>query len=183
MQIRHLEREPDYKPGKYVQGWHRQNSGEIKMTETLRSINVERSNTDRPLPIEDQPTIIEFPVMPASAPRDMSTQKIAAQELLPQLKTTVSSYQQNHLSHFEIYDIQRNTLELVEEVIQICLRETGAYPYCVVLEPLRYLSMLTYINAAGGCYYIRNTDIRIPYAYPYAQELAGYDVMAVCEVL
>jgi predicted porin len=39
--------------------------------------------------------------------------------------------------------------------------------------------MITYINAAGGYYFIKNTDIRIPYAY--AKELANYDVMAVCE--
>lgn len=173
MQTRHLEREPGYKPGNLVRGWHRQNSGELRVTETINAI---KNNTSRPLRIDEQPTIVEIPSI---NPRDLSTNKISAQTLLPQLKTTVSAYQQKHITCFEICDAQRNTLELVEEVVQICLRETGVYPYYIVLEPLRYLSMLTHINTTGGYYFVINTDIRIQYAY--AKELVSYDVMAVCE--
>ena len=174
MQIRHLEQEIGYRPGKLIQGWHRQNSGELSMTDTIKA---QRGNTERPLTIYEQPTVVEMPAIAATL-RDLSTKKIEAQLLMPQIKSTTMS--SKHLSCFEIRDSQRNTLELIEDAIYVCIRETGLYPYCIVLEPLRYLSMITYINAAGGYYFIKNTDIRIPYAY--AKELANYDVMAVCEV-
>jgi hypothetical protein len=166
MQPHHLEQELGYKPGNLTRDWNRQNTGGIN--KVTRSTNVERKNTDRLSLIADQVTIMELQAIPKSPP--LPSEKLVAQVLMPK----------KQILCFDIRDRQRSTLDLVEDAINICLSETGKYPYCVVLEPLRYLSMLTVINLTGGCYAVKNTNVRIPYAY--AKEIASYDVMAVCEV-
>jgi len=161
MQIRHLEQEVGYKPGKYIRQWNRQNTGGLIMSDTIKAIKVERKNTERLPHIDEQPTLLEIPVVPKSPPR--TTEKLIAQMFTSQVRDTLC---------FEMRDAQANTMDLMKAVVQICLKELKKYPFKIVLSTLRYLAMykdIEWINSQSGIKLVC------------ADSTADYDIMAVCE--
>lgn len=169
MQIRHLEKEVGYKPGNLVRGWHRQNSGELKMTDSISAIKVERNNTDRLPPIDEQPTIIEMPAIPKSPP--MHTEKMIAQMLTP-LPESRPHLKTREVLCFEMRDAQANTMDLIEEVVQVCIKELQKYPFKIAISPLRYLAMYRYIEEIN-----RKSSIKLVCS----DTIVDYDVIAMCE--
>lgn len=159
MQIRHLEREIGYRPGKYVRQWNRQITGEIEMSGRIEAVtSCQESN-----PIYEQPTILEMPSMP-KVTGNLVEQVFAPLEEQPKQKKVVC---------FELRDAQTSTISLVEEVVQICIKEANTYPFKIALSVLRYLSMYREIDEIN-----RQSRVQLVCA----DSGANYDVMAICEV-
>ena len=131
------------------------------MSDTIKAIKVERKNTERLPHIDEQPTLLEIPVVPKSPPR--TTEKLIAQMFTSQVRDTLC---------FEMRDAQANTMDLMKAVVQICLKELKKYPFKIVLSTLRYLAMykdIEWINSQSGIKLVC------------ADSTADYDIMAVCE--
>lgn len=132
------------------------------MTDSISAIQVKRKNTNK-LRIDEQPTIVEFPVIPKSPP--LTTGKMNAQILQPTIKT-------REVLHFEMRDSQADTIQLVKAIMEVCLKEVNKYPFRVSLSPLRYLALYSYIEEINN-----NSSIKLVCA----DMMADYDVMAMCE--
>jgi len=132
------------------------------MTDSIAAIQIQRENTNRPR-IDEQPTIVEFPVIPKSPP--MSTEQMTAHMLQPTVKT-------REVLHFEMRDSQADTIQLVKAVMEVCLKEANKFPFRILLSPLRYLALYSYIEEMNS-----NSSIKLDCA----DIMADYDVMAMCE--
>lgn len=135
------------------------------MTDAIKAIEVQRKNTER-LPLEDQPTML----LPVVSPREVTTDTMIARVLVPKPKKPVVKTKE--VLCFEVRDVQGDTLDLINEVVNVCLRETHKYPVKVIIEPLRYLSIYRHIEAINA-----QSDIKLVCA----DQLVSYDVMAVCD--
>jgi hypothetical protein len=167
MQIRHLEQEVGYKPGKMVRQWNRQNTGGLRMSDTIKAIRVERTNTERLPHIDEQPTLLEIPIVPKSPP--VNTEMLISQMFFPPSRANT-----REVLCFEMRDTQANTMLLLEEVVKVCIRELKKYPFKIVISSLRYLAMYRYIEEIN-----RQSSIKLVCA----DSLVDYDVMAVCEAV
>jgi len=139
------------------------------MTDAMDAIKIERNNTDRLPPIDEQPTIIEMTAIAKSPP--MTTEKMTAQILTP-LPEKQSHIKTREVLCFEVRDAQANTLDLIEEVMDICARELHKYPFKIALSTLRYLAMYGHIESIN-----KQSSIKLVCA----DNTADYDVMAMCE--
>lgn len=132
------------------------------MSDTVKAIRVERKNTERLPHIDEQPTLLEIPVVPKSPPR--TTEKMIAQMFTSSPKDML---------YFQLKDAQATTMDLIKAVVQICLKELKKYPFKIVLSTLRYLAMykdIEWINSQSSIKLVC------------ADSTADYDIMAVCEV-
>lgn len=135
------------------------------MTDVIQAIEVQRKNTNR-LPLEDQPTML----LPVVSPREVTTDTMIARVLVPKPKKPVVKTKE--VLCFEIRDVQGDTINLINEVVNVCMREVHKYPIKVVIEPLRYLSIYSHIDAINA-----QSAVKLVCA----DQLVSYDVMAVCE--
>ncbi len=206
MEIRQKQELEGYRPGMFagrrktgsldgirmteeeVRRW-KQSTDSMNNKDFIRNVKAEEDGKKRleaeqsftsPIDVADMHTML-MPAMPKSPP--LVTDKMVAQVLTPQIDVQAPiqmSEPQEEVLCFERKDSQKHTLQLIEEAVQECLRETGKYPYRIIIEPLRYLAMRTSIKDTNGCYVTKDLKARIPYAL--ADEVMKCDVMAICEV-
>ena len=136
------------------------------MSDTIKAIRVVKKNTERLPHIDEQPTLLEMPAIPKSSP--VNTGKLISQMFFPSSRTNI-----REVLCFEIRDTQANTMDLMEEIIKVCMKELHKYPFKIVLSTLRYLAMYRYIEEIN-----RQSSIKLVCA----NSTVDYDVMAVCEV-
>jgi hypothetical protein len=162
--------------------YQRNSSASMRSGDVMKAIREEErrkreQQRTEPMDIADMYTWV-LPAMPKTedaledAPEELDiTEKAARIQVDDQTKRP-------DVLCFEIRDTLP-TLRLVEEAVSLCLRETGKYPYAVVLSNLRYAAMHSAMRVTQG-FYITQDITRIPYRQ--ADGTADYDVMAVCEV-
>jgi protocatechuate 3,4-dioxygenase beta subunit len=137
------------------------------MSDTIKAIKVERKSTARLPHIDEQPTLLQIPVIPKSPP--VNTEKLISQMFFPPSRPNTRD-----VLCFEIRDTQANTMDLMEEVVKVCIKELKKYPFKIVLSQLRYLAMYRYIEEIN-----KQSSIKLVCA----EGIVDYDVMAVCEAI